>query len=76
MSFDYSKLYGRIVEKFGTQYKFAVAMDLSERSLSLKLNNKRDWRSSEIMLACEKLEIKSNEIYSFFFKEKVQELEQ
>ena len=30
MVFDYSKLSGRIVEKFGTQYNFAIAMGLSE----------------------------------------------
>lgn len=40
MSFDYSKLRGRIVEKFGTQVNFAKAIKLSERTLSLKLNGK------------------------------------
>ena len=38
MAFDYSKLKGKIVEKFQTQQAFAKAMELSERSLSLKLN--------------------------------------
>jgi hypothetical protein len=41
MEFDYSKLNGRIVEIFGTQLNFSVAMGLSERSISLKLNNGR-----------------------------------
>ncbi|BDP83376.1 hypothetical protein EfmAA610_05860 [Enterococcus faecium] len=40
MSFDYSKLSGKIVEKYGTQYNFSIALGLSERSLSLKLNNR------------------------------------
>ena len=37
MCFDYSKLRGRIIEKFGNQSKFAVAMGWSERTMSLKI---------------------------------------
>ena len=37
--FDYSKLKGRIVEKFKTQGNFASINQLSDRSMSLKLNN-------------------------------------
>ena len=40
MPFDFSKLSGKIVEKYGTQYNFAKAMGISEHSLSNKLNNK------------------------------------
>lgn len=40
MSYNYPKLLGRIVEKYGTQYNFSIAMGMSERSLFLKLNNK------------------------------------
>ena len=76
MVFDYSKLSGRIVEKFGTQYNFAIAIGLSERSLSLKLNNRVDWRSKEITKACQELGISSDELGEYFFKEKVQESEQ
>ena len=36
MPFDFSKLSGKIVEKYGTQYNFAKAMGLSEHSLSTK----------------------------------------
>jgi len=75
MVFDYSKLSGRIVEKFGTQYNFAIAIGLSERSLSLKLNNRVDWRSKEITKACQELDISSDELGEYFFKEKVQENE-
>lgn len=71
MVFDYSKLSGRIVEKFGTQYNFAIAMGLSERSLSLKLNNRVDWRSKEITKACHELDIDADELGEYFFKEKV-----
>ena len=36
MSFNYSKLRGRIIEKFGTQGCFARKLGVSERTLSLK----------------------------------------
>ena len=43
---DYSKLNGAIIEKYGTQYNFAKAMNLSERSISLKLNGKVTWKDT------------------------------
>ncbi|ONH20925.1 DUF739 family protein, partial [Staphylococcus aureus] len=51
MRFDYSSLNGKIVEKFGSRYSFAHAMQLSERSISLKLNNKVGWKDREIFKA-------------------------
>ena len=57
MSFKYAKLSGRIKEKFKTQERFAEAMNMSPRSISLKLNNKREWKQNEIDKACELLEI-------------------
>lgn len=67
MTFDYSRLSGRIVEKFGTQYKFAQAMRLSEHSLSMKLNNKVPWKAPEIAKAIELLEVDSSQIPEYFF---------
>lgn len=48
MSFEYSKLLGRIKEKCGSQAVFASMMKFSERTMSFKLNSKRDWKQSEI----------------------------
>ena len=76
MSFDYSALSGKIVEKYGTQYNFAIAMNLSERSLSLKLNNKVPWKDGEILKAKELLDIVSEDIPYYFFNVKVHEREQ
>ena len=42
-------------------------MNLSERSMSLKLNNKRRFTQPEIVKACEILEIPLNESASYFF---------
>lgn len=72
MSYNYSKLKGRIVERFGTQQKFAEAMGWSERTLSLKMTNKVFWKQPEISKAAELLEINANEIREFFFTQEVQ----
>lgn len=72
MTFDYSSLNGRIIEKFGSQYNFAQAMGLSERSISLKLNGKVGWKQVEIAKAAEVLSIDSADIPRYFFNLKVQ----
>lgn len=70
--YNLNKLKGRIIEKFGTQGSFAKAMGMSERTLSLKLDNQVDWKQSEIVKACELLEIPKEEIADYFFTLKVQ----
>lgn len=72
MIYDYSKLNGKIREVFGTQAKFALAMGLSERSLSIKMNSLRPWKQSEIILACTLLDIPIDSIGAYFFTTKVQ----
>lgn len=67
MPYNYAKLLGRITELCGTQAKFANALGLSERSVSLKLNGKIGWKQSEIAKACEILRIESTEIGNYFF---------
>ena len=44
---NYNKLIGKIVEVFGTRAVFAQQMNWSERTCSLKLNGKVDWRNGE-----------------------------
>ena len=72
MAFDYSKLRGRIVEKFETQAKFAVAMELSERTITCKLRNKIPWKQGEILKAINLLGLDETDIQEYFFKLKVQ----
>lgn len=67
MAYNYGKLKGRIVEKCGTQKTFAELIGLSERSISLKLNNERPFTQVDIAKCCEILEIPTNEIQSYFF---------
>lgn len=72
MAYDYRKLLGRIVEMYGTQYSFAEAMGLSEHSLSVKLNNRRNFKQTEIKKACELLNIAPSEMSDYFFTAEVQ----
>lgn len=67
--YDYSKLNGRIVEIFGTQGKFSEAMELSERSISLKLNNRVPFSQNDIKKSVELLNIPIGEISDYFFCE-------
>lgn len=72
MAYDYSKLLGRIIEKYASRGSFATAMGLSERSMSLKLNNQVSFKQSEISKACELLDVKEEDIPAYFFTLKVQ----
>ena len=71
MPYNYSKLLGRIVEKVGTQSRFAEKMEMSERTISLKLNGKVGWKQDEIVKACEVLDIRDMEIPNYFFTPKL-----
>lgn len=72
MSYDYNKLKGRIIEKFGTQGKFAKAMGVSERTLSLKINDKVPFTQPEITKAIKLLELDESDIQPYFFALKTQ----
>ena len=72
MKFDYAKLLGKITEICGTQAKFADSMDLSERTVSLKLNNRIPWKQNEIRKACQVLPLPDAEIGLYFFTPEVQ----
>lgn len=72
MYFDYSALDGKITEYFKTRTNFAKALGLSERSLSLKLNNKVGWKQKEIIKAAELLNIDEKQIPLYFFTIEVQ----
>lgn len=74
MAFDYRKLRGKIIEKFGSQHSFAKAMQWSERTLSLKMNNERAWTQRDIVKASMLLDIPDEEIQEYFFKTKVQSI--
>lgn len=67
MKFDYRKLKGKIIEKYGSVYKFAIAFGKSKQTISMKLNNKRGISAEDIIKMCEMLDIEKDEIPDYFF---------
>ena len=80
MVFDYSKLTGKIVEKFGNRYKLAKMLGISNQALSNKLNNKTLFTSIEIVKIVELFKLDDNEVAGFirecFFTLKVEKVQQ
>lgn len=70
--YDYSKLDGRITEIFGTRKAFAESIGRSEKSVSLKMNNKVPWDQDEMILSCRALKIPVDSLGEYFFTLKVQ----
>lgn len=69
MPFNYSSLCGKITEHFGTQYKFAEAMGISENTISQKINGKKQWKQGEMLKACKLLNIDLTDISKYFFRQ-------
>lgn len=67
MPFNYDELRGKIRSKFRTQSNFAKATGLDPSMLSRKLNGRCEWSSSEIVRACEVLDIPLTEAHLYFF---------
>lgn len=67
MKFTYNKLKGKIVEVYGSQYKFAEALHISENSLSRKLNGKTQFKQNDITKWCALLKIPVKEAGIYFF---------
>lgn len=73
IKFDYSRLRGRIIEKYGTFTAFAAATGQKKSNLSAKLSNSvritfedvLDWSSPD------KLDIPAAEIHAYFLTQKV-----
>lgn len=76
MSWDYSKLSGRIREKLGTQDKFSELLGMSRTSLSQRLNNKIEFSQDEMFKSCEILSIPLVELPVYFFTQSVKKSEQ
>lgn len=64
---DYSRLKGRIIEKFGTNQAFSDAMGWSLGTNGKKTTGKAAWSQDEIFRACDLLSIEHAEILLYFF---------
>lgn len=72
MGFDFSKLIGRIAEKFGTRKAFCEKAGIPESALSCRLSNKIRFTVDEIyrIIQPDCLDINPAEISVYFFTPK------
>lgn len=64
---SYSKLRGRIRERYKSQAAFAKEIGKSVCSINLKLNGKAEWSAPDIRKTCEVLDIEPADIPQYFF---------
>lgn len=77
MEYDYSKLKGRIVEKYGTVSAFADALGIKVQAISPKLRGRKTITKADIIEWKQLLEIDTDDIGMFFFMpKKFTEMEQ
>ena len=67
MGFEYNKLRGRIVEKYGTQSKFAQELGISPTAMSEKMTGKTTFSQRDIEKWRQLLDIDSEDIGKYFF---------
>lgn len=70
MEYDYSKLRGRIIEKFGTIGNFQKHLDVSNVVVSKKMNNRVRLSHDDITQWADLLEIPMEQIGVYFFTRK------
>lgn len=67
MPYTYSKLRGRIIEKYGTQSKFARKLGVSQNSVSKKMNCQTEFSQADIIQWSMLLDVQKNEYGEYFF---------
>lgn len=68
MSYNrYNGLIDMIIEKFGSQGKFAKAIDMRPDTLSRKLNGEREFKVSDIKKIAKALGLTPSEVQDIFF---------
>lgn len=73
ITYNYSKLLGKIKEIYDTQEKFSQALGIGRVSLSQRLNGKLEFSQNEILRASELLNIRKKDIPLYFFTEETVE---
>ena len=69
--FDYGKLRERIRDKQATQTDRANALNLSTKTISLKMSGKISWKQEEIFKLLQFLNIPNEQVSDYFFTLKV-----
>lgn len=69
MEFNYNKLRGRIIEIFGSQKAFSKKINLSEQSITAKLNGRSDFSQNDILKWSNALNMDKKDIGIYFFNQ-------
>ncbi len=72
VSFDYSKLRGRIVEKYGSITAFSKHVKIDYPAVIRKMNGGTNFSQKDIINWCKLLDIDINDVPDYFLREKVQ----
>ena len=67
IQYNYSKLSGRMKEYGYTQESLSKGIGVSETTLNLSLNNKRNFKQDEMLKICELLHISNDVLTEYFF---------
>lgn len=73
---DYSKLRGRIVEKYGSVQAFSKVLNVKQEGVSHRLSNGKCLSHRSIMKWAKALDISQERIGIYFFTVKVKQVEQ
>ena len=71
MEYDYSKLTGRIIEKYGTRCNFASKLGVVRQTVENKLHGRTGFSRKDILKWSELLGIEQDDYYAYFFAQKV-----
>ena len=71
LTYDYSRLLGKMREQGYTQKELAKELGISECSVNFSLNNKRNFRQDEILKIVEVLGIPGGQLEDYFFAHKL-----
>lgn len=67
MTYEYRRLKGRIIEKYGTMGEFAKEIGISQNSLSKKMNCKTGISQEDIEFWSKLLDISPEDYGAFYF---------
>lgn len=73
IEYNFNKLKIRMKDKEYTQPKLGEVLGISRTQVNFRLNNRMDFRSSEISIIADILDIR-NEIEEYFFTERVKKI--
>ncbi len=73
IEYNFNKLKIRMKDKEYTQPELGKVLGISRTQVNFRLNNRMDFRSSEISIIADILDIR-NEIEEYFFTEKVKKI--